>query len=270
MTVVSYKWVGTRSIRPDGLDKVTGRALFGADRHLPGMLIGVVVRSPHAHARIKSIDTSAAESMPGVKAVVTSRDFPEITAEEAASGESVVDYRDLSNNIMARDKVLYVGHPVAAVAATSRRSAEAAAKAVTVEYEVLPHILTVDEALAAGAPVLHDDMVTKGGDPEATGPTNVAKRHVFERGDVEAAFTEADVVIEREFTTRAVHQGYIEPHAVVAETGEDGRSVVWASSQGHFTVRDQTAKVLKWEPSRIKSIPAEIGGGFGGKTTIYL
>ena len=273
MTVeaVSYKWVGTRSIRPDGLDKVTGRAQFGADRHLPGMLTGAVVRSPHAHARIKSIDTSAAEAIPGVKAVITHRDFPEITAEEAASGESVVDYRDLSNNIMARDKVLYVGHPVAAVAATSRRAAEAAARAVVVEYETLPHVLTVDEALADGAPILHDDMVTKGGDPESTAaPTNLAKRHVFERGDVTAAFAEADVIIEREFTTRPVHQGYIEPHAVVAETGEDGRSVVWASSQGHFTVRDQTAKMLKWEPSRIKSIPAEIGGGFGGKTTIYL
>lgn len=270
MTTTAYKRVGTRPIRPDGLDKVTGRARFGADYDLPGMLVGVVLRSPHAHATIKSIDVSAAEGLPGVKAIVTAADFPEITAEEAMSGESVVDFRDLSRNVMARDKVLYVGHPVAAIAATSRKAAEAAARAVVVEYEVHPHVLDVDSAMADDAPILHDDLRTSGSDEDSDRPTNVAKRVVFDRGDIDAGFERADLVVEREFTTRQVHQGYIEPHAVVAETGEDGRSVVWCSSQGHFMVRDQTAKVLGWEPSRLKVIPAEIGGGFGGKTTVYL
>lgn len=269
MTTVAYKRVGTRPIRPDGLDKVTGRARFGADYHLPGMLVGVVLRSPHAHATIRSLDTSAALRIPGVKAIVTAADFPEISAEEAMSGESVVDFRDLSRNVMARDKTLYVGHPVAAVAATSKKAADAAARAIEVDYEVHPHVLDVDEAMADGAPILHDDLRTAG-DPESGHPTNVAKRVVFDRGDVAAGFERADLVVEREFSTRQVHQGYIEPHAVVADTGEDGRSVVWCSSQGHFMVRDQTAKVLGWESSRLKVIPAEIGGGFGGKTTIYL
>lgn len=268
--VPSYKWVGTRSIRPDGLDKVTGRARFGADYHLPGMLVGVVVRSPHAHATITSLDTSAAAQMPGVKAIVTRDDFPEISSEESMSGESVVDFRDLSRNVMARDKVLYVGHPVAAVAATSRRAAEAAARAIEISYEPHPHVLNVDEAMAPDAQILHPDLVTAGPGPAIEGPTNIAKRHALSRGDLTSAFTGADVVIEREFTTRQVHQGYIEPHAVVADTDEDGRSIVWCSSQGHFLVRDQTAKVLGWESSRLKVIPAEIGGGFGGKTTIYL
>jgi CO/xanthine dehydrogenase Mo-binding subunit len=270
MTTQSYKWIGRRSVRPDGLDKVTGKARFGADYHLPGMLTGVVVRSPHAHAVIKSIDTSAAAAMPGVKAIITSDDFPEISSEEAMSGESVVDFRDLSRNVMARDKVLYIGHPVAAIAATTRQEAEAAARAIDIEYETLPHVLDAVEAMQPDAPILHEDLETAGAESDGGGPTNVAKRHVFERGDVESAFASADVVIEREFKTRQVHQGYIEPHAVVADTGEDGRALVWCSSQGHFLVRNQTAKVLGWEPSRLKVIPAEIGGGFGGKTTIYL
>jgi CO/xanthine dehydrogenase Mo-binding subunit len=269
-TLESYKWVGTRPVRPDGLEKVTGKARFGADLHLPGMLEGAILRSPHAHARILSIDTGPAEAIPGVKAIVTGSDFPEITAEEGTAGESAVDYRDLSRNVMARDKVLYVGHPVAAVAATTRRAAIAAVKAIVVEYEPLPHVMTVDEAMAPGAPLLHDDLITRGVDPVPETASNVAKRHSHERGDTEAAFAEADLVVEREFTTRPVHQGYIEPHAVVADTGEDGKSMVWCSSQGHFLMRTLTAKVLKWEPSRLRVVPAEIGGGFGGKTTIYL
>ena len=265
-TATSYKWVGTRSIRPDGLDKVTGRAQFGADRTLPGMLFGVVLRSPHAHATIKSIDLSEAEAMPGVKAIITSKDFPSLDSESNNAGESVVDIRDLSANVMARDKVLYVGHPVAAVAATTLKAAQAAAAAISIDYEVHPHVLTVDEAMAEDAPILHENLVTKGVDLAAGAKTNIAAKKVIERGDVEAALGEADLVLEREFTTKPVHQGYIEPHAVVASTTEDGRSEVWCSSQGHFLMRTLTSKVLGWEPSRLKVIAAEIGGGFGGKT----
>ena len=265
-----YKWVGTRPVRHDGLDKVTGRARFGADLSLPGMLTGAVLRSPHAHARIRSIDTSAAAAMDGVRAVVTGADFPMLEREAGEGGEAAVDYRDLCRNVMARDKVLYEGHALAAVAATSRRVALAALAAIEVDYEVLPHVLTVDEAMAPDATLLHEDMITTGVDPVPDSPSNISARYVYERGDLEQGFAQADLIVEREFTTQPVHQGYIEPHAVVADTAEDGRAVVWCSSQGHFMVRTHTAKLLGWETSRVKVIPAEIGGGFGGKTTVYV
>jgi CO/xanthine dehydrogenase Mo-binding subunit len=262
--------VGTRPIRHDGLDKVTGRANFGADLTLPGMLHGRALRSPHAHARIKSIDTSGATALEGVHAVVTGADLPEIPSERAAGGEVEIDFRDLSHNILARDKVLYHGHPVAAVAATSTRIAEEALGRIQVEYEVLPHVLDVEEAMSPDAPLLHDDLRTAGVEPRPESPSNVAKRMLLEKGDVEKGFSEADVVVEREYRTETVHQGYIEPHAVVARTGEDGQSVVWCCTQGHFMVRAFCAKVLAIPVSQIKVIASEIGGGFGGKTTIYL
>ncbi|MDE0643556.1 MAG: xanthine dehydrogenase family protein molybdopterin-binding subunit [Acidimicrobiia bacterium] len=266
----SYKWVGTRPVRHDGLEKVTGRAKYGADLNLPGMLVGAVLRSPHAHARILSIDTSAAESMDGVKAVVTGADFPMLESKEAGGGEGEIDPRDLCRNVMARDKVLYEGHALAAVAATSRREALAALDAIRVDYEVLPHVLDVCEAMATDAPILHDDLITEGVDPVPDKPSNVASRYVIDRGDVEKGFAEAAVIVEREFVTRPVHQGYIESHAVVADVGEDGKATIFCSSQGHFMVRASTARLLGWETSRIKVIPAEIGGGFGGKTLVYI
>ena len=261
-TSPGYKWVGTRPIRPDGFEKVTGRARFGADLKLNGMLQGHVLRSPHAHAEIVSIDTSEAESMPGVRAVITRDDFP---APSGASGD-----QDLQRNAIAREKVLYEGHVVAAVAAQTRAQAKAAAEAIKVTYKVLPHVMNVDEAMAPGAALLHPKMMTKGVDPAPTEPSNVAARVVYQGGDLDKGFADADVVVEGTFTTKPVHQGYIEPHAAVADTTPNGRSTVWCSSQGHFTMRSLSAKVLGWEPSRLKVIPAEIGGGFGGKTTIYL
>lgn len=260
-----YKQVGTRPIRPDGLDKVTGKARFGADLVLPGMLEGAVLRSPHAHARIVSVDTSAAESMPGVHAVITGADFPDLAAGGARPDDVL-----MSTNVMARDKVLYEGHPVAAVAATTRRQARAAADAIEVTYERLPHVLTVEEAMADGAPILHEGMRTRGVDPAPETDSNVASRVVFERGELDQGFAEADLVVERTFTTKPVHQGYIEPHAAVVDANQEGRATIWCSSQGHFSMRTYTATVLGWDPSRLKVIPAEIGGGFGGKTVIYL
>jgi CO/xanthine dehydrogenase Mo-binding subunit len=159
---------------------------------------------------------------------------------------------------------------VAAVAATTRRQARAAAAAIKVNYQVLPHVMTVDEAMADNAPVLHDGMMTRGLDPAPTKSSNVAMKSTFKQGDLDAGFAEADVTIERDFYTKPVHQGYIEPHAVVADSTQEDRSVVWCSSQGHFRVQSQTAAMLGWQPSQIKVLPAEIGGGFGGKTTIYL
>ncbi|MCH9672638.1 MAG: xanthine dehydrogenase family protein molybdopterin-binding subunit [Gammaproteobacteria bacterium] len=265
-----FKYVGTRPIRPDGIDKVTGRANFGADFSLPGMLTGKMLRSPHAHARIKSIDTSAAEKVPGVKSVVTAADFPEITSEEAFVGEGPMNFRDLSRNVMARDKVLYDGHAVAAVAATNSDAADEALALIKVDYEVLPHVMDEVSAMAPDAPVLHDDMFTTGVEPKPTKPSNVSKRVEFALGDVDAGFGEAEVVVEGTYTTQPVHQGYIEPHAAVVSTASDGQSVVYCSSQGHYTVRAYCCKLLGLDANLLKVVPAEIGGGFGGKTVVYL
>jgi CO/xanthine dehydrogenase Mo-binding subunit len=262
--------VGTRPVRPDGVDKVTGRATFGADFQLPGMLFGKVLRSPHAHALIKSIDASMALALAGVKAVITAADLPEITAENAFVGEGPMNFRDLSCNVLARGKVLYDGHAVAAVAATSVAIAEAALELIDVVYEVLPHVTEIEDAIADGAPVLHDHIFTKGVEPKPEKPSNLVSRVEFALGDVEAGFAAADVVVERDFSTQAVHQGYIETHACVSTISPDGMATVWCSSQGHFMVRAYCAKLLGMEISKIRVIPAEIGGGFGGKTVVYL
>jgi len=256
----TYKWIGTRPIRHDGYDKVTGKARFAADLDLPGQLRGAYLRSPHAHARIVSIDTSAAEAMAGVKSVVTGADFPELAAKNPE--------HDVSVNVMARDTVLYHGHAVAAVAANTQEAAAAAAAAIVVEYEPLPAIFTIDEAMAEGAPLVNENNFTKF--VKADEPSNLGTVTNLERGDIDEAFANAHLVIEKEFTTAAVHQGYIEPHACVVDTGADGKASIWCSSQGHFRVRSSTAEVLGWDVSRVKVTPAEIGGGFGGKTTIYL
>ena len=160
-----FKWIGKRPVRPDGVDKVTGRANFGADMSLPGMLVGKVLRSPHAHARILSIDTAKARAVPGVKAVITAADLPDIPSEEAYFGEDPTDFRYVSHNVMARDKALYDGHVVAAVAATSEAIAEAALGLIEVNYEVLPHVLDVEDAMKPGAPLVIEDLITQGVTP---------------------------------------------------------------------------------------------------------
>ncbi len=256
----TYKWVGTRPIRHDGYDKVVGKARFAADLNLPGQLHAAYLRSPHAHANIVSIDTSMAEAMPGVKAVVTGDDFPALDITDPN--------HDVSINVLARGTVLYHGHAIAAVAATTKAEAQAAAAAIEVEYELLPVVLGIDEAMADGAPLANEQNYQKFVGP--SDPSNIATHTPLERGDADGAMAAADIVIEREFDCAHVHQGYIEPHACVVDTGADGKANVWASSQGHFMVRAITAAVLGWETSRIKVTPAEIGGGFGGKTTVYL
>ncbi len=216
-SVKRFKWVGTRPIRPDGVPKVTGRALYGADLKLPGMLYGKILRSPHAHARIKSIDTSAAEALPGVKAVMTAADLPDQKFDYIGPERVAVNFWHVTRNILAREKALYEGHAIAAVAAISSSIAEEAAALIKVDYEVLPHVIDVDEAMAPDAPLLFEDMITRGIEPPPTKPSNISKRLEFAIGDVEAGFKQADVVIEKEFKTAAVHQAYIEPHACVAQ-----------------------------------------------------
>jgi CO/xanthine dehydrogenase Mo-binding subunit len=264
------KWVGTRPLRPDGVDKVTGRAKFGADLYVPGMLIGKVLRSPHAHARIISIDTSKAEALPGVKAVLTRDDFEDRESELVPAGEMMVNYRDIVRNVMAREKALYEGHAVAAVAATSNAIAKQALKLIEVDYEPLPHVIDAVEAMQPDAPLLHEDMFTEGVEPAPTKPSNVASRVDCAIGDVVAGFAAADVVIEREFDTSPVHQAYIEPHACVASVSEDGQAELWTTTQGHYVARAHCARLLGMDISKIRVTASEIGGGFGGKTVVYL
>jgi xanthine dehydrogenase molybdenum-binding subunit len=273
-----FKVIGTRPIRPDGVDKVTGRALYGADYSFPGMLHGCVLRSPYAHARIKSIDISKALEHPGVKAIVTADDFPEVKGVMAQVGELVVNTHYLSLNIMAREKVLYDGHAVAAVAATSRHIAQEALELIEVEYQVLEPVMTAEDAMKPDAPILLDDVRTKlmedRLDPGSLeGPdraSNVPGHIRFERGDLAAGFRSADFVIEHEFTTAAVHQGYIEPQNALAIWNADGHLTIYCSTQGSFNVRTLTSSVLCIPEGTIRVVPAEIGGGFGGKTTVYL
>ena len=236
----SYKVVGTRPVRHDGYDKVTGRALYGADMRPPGLLHVRVLRSPHAHARVLSIDTSRAEAHPEVRAVVTGADLPE-PGDKAPR---------VSTNVLAREKVLYKGHAIAAVAATNVHAAEEALSLIDVQYKVLPAVRNVREAMAEGAPLVHEDL-----------GSNVTGHTQYVLGDVEEGFREADLVVEREFYTDTVHQGYIEPHTATAWWGTD-KITVWCSSQGHFQIGEATAEALDLPSSQVKVVPMEIGGGF--------
>ena len=264
------KVVGTSPVRPDGVPKVTGLAKYGADYVLPGMLWGKILRSPHAHARIRKIDTRKAEALPGVKAVMTSADLPEQKFAYLGPERVAVNFWHMTRNVMARDKVLYEGHAVAAVAATSQKIAEQALRLIKVDYEVLPHVIDVDAAMKAGAPLLFEDMITRGIEPAPAKPSNISKRIEFKMGDIDSGFAAADTVVEMSFKTAPVHQGYIEPHATLAHCDADGQAEVWASTQGHFVVRTFTAKLLGMKTGDLRVHAAEIGGGFGGKTVVYV
>ena len=273
--------IGSRPIRHDGADKVTGRARYSADTNLPGLLYGKILRSPHAHAVIISIDASAAEAHPGVHAVVTSADWPETSMKLADLAEGAIQNLGfLSMNILARGKVLYKGHALAAVAAVSPHVAEEALAKIKVDYEVLKPVLTAEQSMKADAPILHERLAAvssaalrPGGlldDDAESMRTNVANQFEFKLGDVEQGFKDADVIVEKETTTQAVHQGYIEPHACTAQWGADGNLTIWSGSQGQFTVRDHTARFLGIPVSQVKAVAQEIGGGFGAKGIVYV
>ena len=275
-----YNVIGSRPIRHDGADKVTGRAHYGVDVSLPGMLHGRILRSPHAHARIKSIDTSKAQAAPGVYAVVTSADWDQPTGkvEDLAEG-AMHNLRFLSNNILAHEKVVYKGHAVAAVAATNLHVAEQALALIDVEYEVLPVVLGFRDAMKDGATLVHERLHTlsnpglrAGGyksDDDKSDGTNVANQFEFKLGDIEEGFKQADIIIEKETNTSPVHQGYIEPHSGTAQWQNDGSLTIWSSTQGHFNVRDLMSRLLDLPVSKIKVMPMEIGGGFGAKGIVY-
>jgi len=254
-----FKQVGSRVRRPDGVDKVTGRALYGADMTAPGMLVGRILRSPHAHARIRHIDTSAAEALKGVKAVVTGADLGTPASEFV---------RDVQDNCMARDKALYDGHAVAAVAAVDAATAKAALKLIRVDYEILPHVTDVEAAIRPGAPVVQAGRRLE--NVPAGMSENVTSHCEFGHGDPADGFARADHVIERSFRTAATHQGYIEPHAALASVTSDGKAELWCCTQGQFHVRTLCAAMLGMEASQLRVTASEIGGGFGGKTTVFI
>lgn len=254
-----FKVLGTRPIRPDGLDKVTGKAMFGADKSATGMLHARILRSPHAHAEIISIDTSKAEALAGVKAIVTGDDFGDVAD---------ADTRYTMQNCMAQGRALYDGHAVAAVAAISKKVATEALKLIEVKYRILPHVTDVDEAMRPGAPLLHEGVKARKLGDEVSG--NTVSYYKFGHGDVDTGFAEADEVIERSFKTAATHQGYIEPHACLADLGADGRGELWCCTQGHYMVREVCSDILGIDASQLRVTASEIGGGFGGKTTVFI
>ena len=271
-----YQVVGTRPIRHDGLEKVTGAAKYGADVQLAGMLYGKVLRSPYAHAYVRSIDTSKAEALHGVFAVCSSKDFPIIEDQVIDFAESQGSARLMAEHVMANEKVLYKGHAVAAVVAANQHIAEQAIHLIKVDYEVLPTVLTLHDALKEDAPVLHDNLTTmfrverfsRGEDTGVKG--NIAGHIQHKLGDIEKGFAEADVIVEREFETQTVHQGYIEPHAATAVWAADGKLTIWTCTQGSFAIRSGVSAILDVPESTVKVIPTEIGGGFGAKLTTYL
>ena len=262
-----YKVVGTRPVRHDGIDKVTGFALYGADFSMSGQIYGKVLRSPFPHARIKSVNLSKLESHPDVKAIATFSDFNEEPRpqREFVQGEPIIE------NVLARDKVLYKGHPIVAIAAESPHLAEELLELIDIEYEPLKAVFSAKDATAPNAPALHEhwDITDTPEGTQGMGP-NIAIHEVYSLGNIEAGFDKSSHVIEREFNTQSVHQGYIEPQNATAYWSPEGRLTIWCSSQGHFAVRDNTAKILGIGVSNIKVVPMEIGGGFGGKLPPYL
>ena len=271
-----YDVIGTRPIRHDGLDKVTGRARYGADVVQTDLLHTKVLRSPYAHARILSIDVEKAKKLPGVKAVVTSADFPIIKDQMIDFGETLGNVRLLAENVLAHEKVFYKGHAIAAIAALDIHTAEAALDLIEVVYEPLTPVLNALEAMQDSAPLLHENMTTRSiaerfarGDDTGQN-SNISSHLQFKNGDLAVGFGKATHVVEREFTTSTVHQGYIEPHTATVYWGTDGHIRIWTSTQGPFGVRTQTAAMLGVSESQVTVYPMEIGGGFGAKINAYL
>ena len=253
----SYSVVGQSLPRLDGLDKVTGATKYGTDGRLPGMLHAKVLRSEYAHARIISIDTSQAEALPGVEAVVTARDAPDVLA-----GRITRDY-----TILARDKVRYIGEPIAAVAAVDLETAEKALELIRVEYEELPGVFDPLGALEPDAPQVHDvhsDIFS--GLHKVDG--NVCATRRIRRGDITQGFADPDLVVQNSFRTQAVEHCHLEPHAALAVVDPSGKATVWTSTQAPFTIRDLLAQSLQMPLSKIRVVSTAIGGAFGGKAEL--
>lgn len=246
-----YQIIGQRPIRSDATDKVTGQANYGADISLPRMLHGKVLRSACAHARIIDINTSDAEKIEGVESVVTGQDFAHL--KPGGLG-------DIARDNLAIEKVMFYGHAVAAVAATTLSALEQALEAIKVEYEELEPIMDLDTAMADGV-ILHDY--------EQNTLSNIFARDERSAGDLSRGFNDADEVVELEYNTPTVHQGYIEPPACLANYSATAQSTLWSTTQGHFPLRDSVTAMMQMEQSQLRVTPAECGGAFGGKTAPY-
>ena len=258
--MAEFNVLGKNHVRVDALDKVTGHATYAGDVYLPEMLMCKVLTSPRSHARIVRIDTSEAEALPGVRGVITGQDFPDVFFGSGA-------LRD--RRVMARDEVFYVGEPVAAVAAEDEITAVEALSLIKVEYEDLERIVDPVASLTGGAAIVHPDLEDFEGYAFALGGNNCTMLDA-DRGDVDAAFAEAALVVEETYHTQPINQGFLEPMACVANVEANGRLTVWASTQGPYQVRQQLASVLDMPIGNIKIIAMEMGGGFGAKLRLAL
>jgi CO/xanthine dehydrogenase Mo-binding subunit len=268
-TTREVKGVGLAIPRADGAEKVTGRTEYVADLKPKGMLHAKLLRSPHAHARIKRIDTSKAKALPGVRAVVVAADIPGLKKKAPTRAHAV----------LAIDRVVFVGQPVAAVAADELAIAEEACDLIQVDYEVLAAAVDPLDAMQVGAPpvaeagteadtseaLAHSGVAAAKSEVKPSKAVNISQQAKINRGDLAKAFAESDVVIEKTYRIPMVHQGYLEPHAVLAQWDQQGNLTLWASTQGSFNTRSEVADILGLEENQIKVIPMECGGGFGGK-----
>lgn len=251
--------IGAPVGRVEGAEKVSGQAVYGADVHFRDTLWGKILRSPYPHARILRIDTSKASQVPGVKAIVTGKDEP-----DHYQGKSI---RDIP--VLCWDKVRYVGDKVAAIAAESREAAEEAIDLIVVEYEELPAVFDVLEAMKPGAPILHDDAPSYDGAPAdimAGAGSNVLNKLTWGKGDIEKGFAEADVVLEHTFRIPIHHQGYLEPQSFMVKINDDGSVDGWASTKSPFGTRAQFAKAAGISPGQIRIHAVHVGADFGGKS----
>ena len=258
--MAEFNVLGRSHVRVDAMDKVTGHATYAGDVYLPEMLMCKVLTSTRSHARIVSIDTSGAEALPGVRGVITGKDFPDVFFGSGA-------LRD--RRVMARDEVFYVGEPVAAVAAVDEMTAVEALALITVEYEDLERVVDPVASLTITPTVVHSDLEAFEGYGFALGGNNCTMLDA-DRGDVDAAFAEAHQIIEETYHTQPINQGFLEPMACVANCEANGRLTIWASTQGPYQVRQQLASVLDMPIGNIKIIAMELGGGFGAKLRLAL
>jgi len=268
-TTREVKGVGLSIPRADGAEKVTGKTEYVADLKPKGMLHAKLLRSPHAHARIKRIDVSKAKALPGVRAVIVAADIPGLKKKAPTRAHAV----------LAIDRVVFVGQPVAAVAADEPAIAEEACDLIQVDYEVLPAAVDPLDAMQVGAPpvaeagteadtseaLAHSGVAAAKSEAKPSKAVNISQQAKINRGDLAKAFAESDVVIEKTYRIPMVHQGYLEPHAALAQWDQQGNLTLWSSTQGSFNTRSEVADILGLEENQIKVIPMECGGGFGGK-----
>ena len=257
MAKAEYSVLGTSIPRLGGVERVTGAGIYGVDLMLQDALSGGILRSQYAHAKIVSIDTSEAKSIPGVRAVVTAADAPDVRY-----GRTTID-----RYMLAKNRVRYMGDPVAAVAADSPAIVKQALKKIKVVYEPLPVVLDPEEAMKPSAPTLHDDMPLPKNLPADAKVKNVCSYTVVHMGDPDKAMAEADLVVDEVYETKMIHPQYLEPRMAAARLEQNGRLTVWANAQAPFAVRTDVAKLLALPLSKVRVLSTDIGGGFGGKAS---